>query len=224
MDSNIRFSFSEPFLLHRRKVFSGFSLGLGASLLLCSLFFLSNSLRVPKNSLFLPLFNTSGANSSFGSYPLSLNSSHSYNHSSQINASEISSVIVSKSSEVNVSSVDDKKNSSFSSNLGGNVGNIDASLYSGNISKSIEGMHEGDLVGKKNESVTQKMEKKKGDLYEDCDIFDGKWVRDDSKPYYPLGSCPFIDRDFDCHINGRPDIEYVKWKWQPNQCNIPRYD
>lgn len=210
MDSNYRFSFSEPFLLHRRKVFSGFSLGLGASLLLCSLFFLSNSLRVPKNSLFLPLFNTSGSNSSFASPPLSFNSSHS----SQINASEISSVVVSRTSEVNVSSVElvsDKKNSSFITNLGDNVINIDASLYNGNI--SVNGMHGG-----------HQMEKMKGGLYEDCDIFDGKWVRDDSKPYYPLGSCPFIDRDFDCHINGRPDAEYVKWKWQPNKCHIPRYD
>ncbi|KAL4330857.1 hypothetical protein HN51_037565 [Arachis hypogaea] len=58
-------------------------------------------------------------------------------------------------------------------------------------------------------------------LYENCNIFDGKWVRDDSKPYYPLGSCPFIDRDFDCHSNKRPDSEYVKWKWKPNGCQIP---
>ncbi|XP_038884838.1 protein trichome birefringence-like 2 [Benincasa hispida] len=56
---------------------------------------------------------------------------------------------------------------------------------------------------------------------EECDIFDGEWVRDDSKPYYPLGSCPYIDRDFDCHLNKRPDDGYVKWKWQPYMCNIP---
>lgn len=58
--------------------------------------------------------------------------------------------------------------------------------------------------------------------YEGCDIFDGRWVRDDSKPYYPAGSCPFIDRDFDCHLNGRPDDGFLKWKWQPNGCDIPR--
>ncbi|KAJ7953584.1 Protein trichome birefringence-like [Quillaja saponaria] len=57
--------------------------------------------------------------------------------------------------------------------------------------------------------------------YKNCDIYDGKWVLDDSKPYYPTGSCPYIDRDFDCHLNGRPDSEYVKWKWQPNGCVIP---
>ena len=58
---------------------------------------------------------------------------------------------------------------------------------------------------------------------EKCDIFDGKWVRDDSKPYYPLGSCPYIDKDFDCYLHGRPDVGFVKWKWQPNGCDIPRY-
>lgn len=55
-----------------------------------------------------------------------------------------------------------------------------------------------------------------------CDIFDGEWVRDDSKPYYPAGSCPYIDRDFDCHLNGRPDDGFAKWKWQSNGCDIPR--
>lgn len=59
--------------------------------------------------------------------------------------------------------------------------------------------------------------------FETCNIFDGRWVRDDSKPYYPAGSCPHIDRDFNCHLNGRPDDGFVKWKWQPNGCNIPRY-
>ncbi|KAL5759859.1 hypothetical protein ACOSQ2_018697 [Xanthoceras sorbifolium] len=60
-----------------------------------------------------------------------------------------------------------------------------------------------------------------GSSYGKCDIYDGRWVRDNSKPYYPAGSCPHIDRDFDCHLNGRPDDEFVKWKWQPNGCDIP---
>ncbi|MCE3052399.1 hypothetical protein HAX54_052524 [Datura stramonium] len=59
------------------------------------------------------------------------------------------------------------------------------------------------------------------DFYGDCDIFDGEWVRDDTKPYYPPGSCPVIDRDFDCHLNKRPDDGYIKWRWQPYACDIP---
>ncbi|CAN4116216.1 unnamed protein product [Withania somnifera] len=59
------------------------------------------------------------------------------------------------------------------------------------------------------------------DFYGGCDIFDGEWVRDDTKPYYPPGSCPIIDKDFDCHLNKRPDNGYIKWRWQPYECDIP---
>ncbi|WOL20170.1 protein trichome birefringence-like [Canna indica] len=55
-----------------------------------------------------------------------------------------------------------------------------------------------------------------------CDIFQGKWVKDDSYPLYPEGSCPHIDEPFDCYLNGRPDLPYQKLRWQPNGCNIPR--
>ncbi|RHN41664.1 putative PMR5 domain, PC-Esterase [Medicago truncatula] len=231
MDSN-RFSFSEPFLKTRRKLFSEFSLCVGASLLLCSLFFLSNSLKVPKNSVFLPVFNNSNTNSSFVSHPFSFNST---NHSCVYlnNASEISlkrieeeSVIVGRISEVNVSSVGvEKKNSSFvSPNVKNNVNVTNDASYNGNTS-IVEGRNE-DLVRDKNVTLIthsdEQVEKMNvGNLYDKCDIFDGKWVRDDSKPYYPLGSCPFIDRDFNCHLNGRLDLEYVKWKWKPNKCHIP---
>lgn len=66
--------------------------------------------------------------------------------------------------------------------------------------------------------------RKGGDrLYEECDLFDGRWVRDETKPYYPPGSCPFVDRDFDCHLNQRPDDGFLRWKWQPYHCDLPRY-
>lgn len=61
-----------------------------------------------------------------------------------------------------------------------------------------------------------------GVLTKDCDIFDGKWVRDDDLPHYPPGVCPFVDRDFNCQLNGRPDTGYYRWKWQAFGCNIPR--
>ncbi|KAL0293047.1 UNVERIFIED_CONTAM: protein trichome birefringence-like 2 [Sesamum angustifolium] len=55
-------------------------------------------------------------------------------------------------------------------------------------------------------------------------MFKGRWVRDDTMPYYPPGSCPYIDRDFECHLNGRPDNEFLKWRWQPDDCDIPRFN
>ncbi|MCL7034405.1 hypothetical protein MKW94_022224, partial [Papaver nudicaule] len=49
-----------------------------------------------------------------------------------------------------------------------------------------------------------------------CDIYEGEWVRDvDREPYYPLGSCPYIEKQpFDCYFNGKRDNEYLNWHWQ----------
>ncbi|CAL9115264.1 unnamed protein product [Musa textilis] len=57
-----------------------------------------------------------------------------------------------------------------------------------------------------------------------CDLFDGRWVFDESTPMYPPGSCPFIDSSFDCLGNGRPDQNYTKLRWQPKGCSIPRLE
>ncbi|XP_010932482.2 protein trichome birefringence-like 1 [Elaeis guineensis] len=56
----------------------------------------------------------------------------------------------------------------------------------------------------------------------DCDIFLGNWVKDDSYPLYPEGTCPHIDEPFNCYLNGRPDRAYPKLRWKPSGCNIPR--
>ncbi|ERN02736.1 protein trichome birefringence-like 2 [Amborella trichopoda] len=55
----------------------------------------------------------------------------------------------------------------------------------------------------------------------ECDVFAGKWVKDETKPYYPAGSCAYVDEAFDCHRNKRPDFEYEKWRWKPDDCDIP---
>lgn len=57
-----------------------------------------------------------------------------------------------------------------------------------------------------------------------CDVFHGKWVYDESYPLYSNVSCPFIDEGFNCQTNGRLDKDYMKWRWQPHDCNIPRFD
>ncbi|KAL2229872.1 UNVERIFIED_CONTAM: Protein trichome birefringence-like 11 [Sesamum indicum] len=57
-----------------------------------------------------------------------------------------------------------------------------------------------------------------------CDVFDGDWVWDESYPLYQSKDCRFLDEGFRCSENGRPDLFYTKWRWQPRECNLPRFD
>ncbi|XP_022155625.1 protein trichome birefringence-like 10 isoform X2 [Momordica charantia] len=57
-----------------------------------------------------------------------------------------------------------------------------------------------------------------------CDVFDGTWVWDDSYPLYQSQTCSFLDEGFRCNEKGRLDVFYTKWRWQPKNCNLPRFD
>ncbi|KAG6432557.1 hypothetical protein SASPL_104137 [Salvia splendens] len=61
-------------------------------------------------------------------------------------------------------------------------------------------------------------------MSKECNVFDGKWVVDDSYPLYNASDCPFVEHGFDCVGNGRKDRDYLKWRWKPKNCEIPRLD
>ncbi|CAN6677077.1 unnamed protein product [Malus baccata var. baccata] len=57
-----------------------------------------------------------------------------------------------------------------------------------------------------------------------CNVFEGDWVWDEAYPLYQSNDCRFVDEGFRCSENGRPDLFYTKWRWQPRHCNLPRFD
>ncbi|XP_019196749.1 PREDICTED: protein trichome berefringence-like 7 [Ipomoea nil] len=58
----------------------------------------------------------------------------------------------------------------------------------------------------------------------ECNLFDGMWVPEESYPLYNASECPFAEGGFDCLSNGREDNGYLKWRWKPKNCKIPRFD
>uniref|UniRef100_A0A2P2JK33 Uncharacterized protein n=1 Tax=Rhizophora mucronata TaxID=61149 RepID=A0A2P2JK33_RHIMU len=65
---------------------------------------------------------------------------------------------------------------------------------------------------------------KLGESVKDCDLYMGTWVRDEAYPLYKPISCPYVDEAFDCQSNGRQDSDYLKWRWKPHACDLPRFN
>lgn len=57
-----------------------------------------------------------------------------------------------------------------------------------------------------------------------CDIFRGEWVPDREAPYYNHKTCQYIQEHQNCLKYGRPDLGFLKWRWRPSGCELPRFD
>lgn len=55
-----------------------------------------------------------------------------------------------------------------------------------------------------------------------CALFVGTWVPDDTYPFYQSSNCPMIDPQFNCKMFGRPDSDYLRYRWRPLNCELPR--
>ncbi|XP_058108481.1 protein trichome birefringence-like 1 [Magnolia sinica] len=94
-----------------------------------------------------------------------------------------------------------------------------SSIYSYFFPNNLTSIVENSNSSKENRSPETQVSNPAAD--ENCDFFNGRWVKDESYPLYPEGSC-LIDEQYNCFLNGRPDRDYQKLRWQPNGCNIPR--
>lgn len=59
----------------------------------------------------------------------------------------------------------------------------------------------------------------------ECNVFSGNWVFDNSSyPLYNESDCPYMSDQLACHKHGRFDLRYQYWRWQPNRCNLKRWN
>lgn len=62
------------------------------------------------------------------------------------------------------------------------------------------------------------------DSPERCDLFKGTWIPNPSGPIYDNESCAVVEPHQNCMKNGRPDSEYLYWRWKPQDCELPQFN
>ncbi|KAH9623312.1 hypothetical protein KSS87_000449, partial [Heliosperma pusillum] len=57
-----------------------------------------------------------------------------------------------------------------------------------------------------------------------CDYTNGEWIKDKKGPLYNGSTCGTIKDGQNCMTHGRPDIDYLHWRWKPRRCDLSRFD
>ncbi|XP_052205193.1 protein trichome birefringence-like 19 [Diospyros lotus] len=61
-------------------------------------------------------------------------------------------------------------------------------------------------------------------LGKNCNLFKGRWVPFPQAPYYTNNSGCVIEDNQNCMKFGRPDTDFMKLRWKPDDCEIPIFD
>lgn len=57
-----------------------------------------------------------------------------------------------------------------------------------------------------------------------CNIWKGEWIPNPDGPAYTNASCPYIQGTQNCIKNGRPDLDFLYWRWKPRGCKLPLFN
>ncbi|XP_073289211.1 protein trichome birefringence-like 34 [Primulina huaijiensis] len=103
-------------------------------------------------------------------------------------------------------------------NLAGNNGGIPLEQAAQQIDREIaNATREEESVIAHNDNNTTTVSR--------CDMFKGRWVFDNiSFPMYKERDCSFMIEDHACEKYGRKDLKYQQWRWQPQDCDLPRFN
>ncbi|EYU23382.1 hypothetical protein MIMGU_mgv1a006445mg [Erythranthe guttata] len=83
------------------------------------------------------------------------------------------------------------------------------------------------IVSQQNSDQIPPQENEREESFESegkCNIFRGDWVPDEAGPFYTNTSCSHIETHQNCMKNGRPDTDYLYWRWKPHGCDLTRVD
>ncbi|KAI0504387.1 hypothetical protein KFK09_015339 [Dendrobium nobile] len=64
----------------------------------------------------------------------------------------------------------------------------------------------------------------KRSLPKGCDLSKGEWIEDPNAPYYTNSTCGMIQEHQNCIKFGRPNLDFLKWRWKPDGCDLPLLD
>ncbi|XP_021754321.1 protein trichome birefringence-like 23 [Chenopodium quinoa] len=91
------------------------------------------------------------------------------------------------------------------------------SRSSSSLSEPIDGSDSSSSDSGNSDQLPKKREK--------CgDLFNGDWIPNPAGPAYINETCNFIEEHQNCMKNGRPDSEYLYWRWSPRNCELPQFN
>ena len=83
----------------------------------------------------------------------------------------------------------------------------------------------GANAGKSSETLRYSSESRCRWSKQKCDLFSGNWIPSrGGGPYYTNRSHCVIDGGQNCIKFGRRDTNFMKWRWKPDECELPLFD